>query len=308
MACNVPLVAWKSTSKTALGKRAVTFKMGNSYLDLPLNLPCGQCYGCRNDKARMWAIRCSHEAQLYDQNSFLTLTYEKEPKTKSGYPTLRKRDFQLFMKRLRKARECKCKPPCQINHKIKYFMCGEYGELEHRPHYHALCFNLGFADMYYWRKKGDHNLYRSPELEELWKEGHSEIGSVTFESAAYVAGYTLEGTTGTHGNTAESKRNNYLGIVSEYLTMSRRPGIGKDWLKKYMSDVYPMDEVITKAGNKLRPPRYYDQQLEKENPKLLEQLQLQRRKKLTPEQLSGALRSAKEKILRAKSKLRSRTL
>jgi len=288
MACNDPLVGWRSKERNGDGNIPITFRFADADTTSPLNLPCGKCYGCRNDKAREWAMRCSHEAQLHDENSFLTLTYEEEPKTKSGVATLDKRDFVLFMKKLRKARK----------QKIKFFQCGEYGSLG-RPHHHCLLFGCGFADRYYWRKEGDHNLYRSEELEKIWGKGHSEIGTVTFESAGYVAGYTMKDAENTRQQKEESNRTTTR--VPEYRTMSRRPGIGKQWLTQFMSDVYPWDEVITKNGNKLRPPRYYDQQLEKLNPELLREIQLKRRTSLTDEIKSGRHRMANEKILKAKN-------
>ena len=39
-----------------------------------MEVACGQCLGCRLDHSRMWAIRIVHEAMLYDENSFITLT------------------------------------------------------------------------------------------------------------------------------------------------------------------------------------------------------------------------------------------
>lgn len=298
MPCNDPLVAWKSNDKTARGLRAVTFDIKKACIDLPINLPCSKCYGCRNDKAREWALRCSHEAQLHDQNSFLTLTYETEPKTKSGTPTLRPRDFTLFMKKLRKKRQ----------QRISFFQAGEYGSLG-RPHHHCLVFNCGFTDMYLWRKEGNHNLYRSEELEKLWKQGHAEIGSVTFESAGYVAGYTMKDPKDAENTRQHCEETNRITTrVPEYRTMSKRPAIGKRWITKYIKDVYPTDEVITKNGNKLRPPRYYDQQLEITNPELLQQLKAERRANLTDEQLNGLRRMAKDKILRSQSRERRNTL
>ncbi len=283
MACNDPLVGWKSRETTALGKRAVVFDVSEGYKDLPVNLPCGKCWGCKNDRAIEWALRCSHEAQLYSENSFLTLTYKDDPKTKSGEPTLRPRDFTLFMKKLRRARP---------KNKISYFQCGEYGTLG-RPHHHAILFNCGFGDRRYWRKKGDYNLYRSEELEKIWTEGFSEIGTVTFQSAGYVAGYQLE----------ESLNKDYRGErEAEYRTMSKRPAIGKTWLEKYMSDVYPADECITRTGHKMRPPKYYDKIVEEKHPELMRELKIKRREALTEETKSGIHRMAKEKILQAKAK------
>ncbi len=287
MPCNAPLVAWYAKDKTPRGLRGVTFDAREALIDRPINIPCAQCYGCKLDKANQWAIRCIHEAQMHDDNCFVTLTYNEEnlPREKNGTPTLRPKDFTNFMKKLRKRRDGK----------ISYFQCGEYGELR-RPHHHALLFNVGFGDRTLWRKSGDYDLYRSEELEELWKFGHSEIGTATLESAGYIARYTLE------------KDKEKEGRKKQYLTMSRRPGIGATWLKKYISDVYPTDQVINNNGKELRPPRYYDQQLEKENEKLYKKIKIQRIKKLTEEQKSGRRNLARETILRAKSKLRSRTL
>ncbi len=286
VACNAPLVAWRSRETNALGKRGITFDLHAAYVDMPLQINCGKCIGCKLDKARDWAIRCTHEAQMHEENTFVTLTYnEKNLPMLNGIPTLRPRDFQLFMKKLRRRRD----------NKLLYFQCGQYGQLG-RPHHHALLFGCGFDDATIWRRSGDFNIYRSKELEALWTEGHSEIGTVTFESAGYLAKYTLNETEQVEGR------------EPEYLTMSRRPGIGNTWLQKYISDVYPTDEIITPAGRKLRPPRYYDQQLEKINAELLTKIKRERLNNLTEEMKSGARRAATEKIQRAKAQLRRKEL
>lgn len=67
----------------------------------PIEIPCGQCIGCRLERSRQWAMRCVHEASLHDDNCFVTLTYnDQHIPSDAG---LRHRDYQLFMKRLRKA-------------------------------------------------------------------------------------------------------------------------------------------------------------------------------------------------------------
>ena len=43
----------------------------------------------------------------------------------------------------------------------------------------------------------------------------------------------------------------------EYVTMSRRPGIGCGWFEKYHPDVFPHDHVVIN-GVPCHPPRYYD--------------------------------------------------
>ncbi len=286
MACNAPLTAWQSREKTPLGKRGVTFDIHQGYSDMPINIACGTCTGCKLARARNWALRCTHEASLYDFNSFITLTYNDENLPKQNeIPTLEPEHFVLFMKKLRKRR----------TNKIRFLQAGEYGQLG-RPHHHALLFNCHFPDRTAWRETSNYTIYRSKELEELWDKGHSEIGEVNFESAGYIARYTIK-------NTQQIK-----GRIPEYMTMSRRPGIGKDWLKKYISDVYPSDEIITNSGTKLRPPRYYDNQLEKINPKLLKEIKANRIATISPESKSGLRYTATEKIQRAQAQLKGGTL
>ncbi len=282
MACNAPLVGWKSKETTKNGKRPITFNFHNAYSDLPLAVPCGNCMGCQLAKSREWAIRCTHEAQMHEENTFVTLTYnEKNLPMLNGVPTLRPEDFTKFMKRLRQRRD----------NKLSYFQVGEYGALG-RPHHHALLFGCGFRDATHWRRSGDFNIYRSKELENLWEQGNSEIGTVTYQSAGYLARYTMK------------QQRQLPGRKPEYLTMSRRPGIGNTWLQKYMADVYPSDEIITSQGIKLRPPRYYDEQLEKAQPQIMRELKLNRVKNLTEEMKSGARRTATEKIQRAQAQQR----
>ncbi len=284
MPCNDPIAGWKSKDKTARGLRAVTFDLHKGIVDFPINVPCGKCFGCQLAKSREWAIRCSHEAQMHDHNSFITLTYND--KNLPPAAELRPADFVNFMKRLRD----------RSQKQLSFFHCGEYGELDGRPHHHALLFGRHFPDMTYWRKSGQYNLFRSKELEQIWTNGHSEIGEVSFESAGYIARYQMKG--GKHENK----------IAKPYLTMSRNPAIGKTWLKKYMADVYPGDEIIIKGGQKQKPPRYYDNQLEKLKPKLHAQLRADRIAKLTDENKSGLRFTAREKILRAKAQERKGNL
>ena len=114
-----------------------------------VNLPCGQCVGCRLERSRQWAMRCVHESQLYEKNCFITLTYNNDFIPPGN--TLVVKHFQDFMKRLRK----------KYGDGIRFFHCGEYGEKTGRPHYHAILFNHDFDDKYYWRTtKLKHKCYR----------------------------------------------------------------------------------------------------------------------------------------------------
>ena len=152
--------------------------------DQPEKLPCGQCVGCRLERSRQWAIRCMHEAQMHEDNCFITLTFNPESLDDRSNPwSLDVRDFQLFMKRLRK----------KYGAGIRFYHCGEYGELNKRPHYHACIFGFDFPDKRLWKvTNSGHRLYISESLDELWPFGFCTIGNVTFESAAYVARYIMK--------------------------------------------------------------------------------------------------------------------
>ena len=75
-------------------------------------------------------------------------------------------------------------------------MCGEYGDKLGRPHYHAIIFGVTFVDKKLWSIRRGNNLYRSATLEKLWPYGFSSIGTVNFETAAYVARYVTKKITG----------------------------------------------------------------------------------------------------------------
>lgn len=257
MPCYSPLTAW-----TALDHSKVVFSSSKALNpDHPLSLPCGQCIGCRLERSRQWAIRCLHESQLYKENAFITLTFNQETLKKRGNPyTVRLRDFQLFMKRLRK----------NTGRKIRFFHCGEYGDKNRRPHYHACLFNYDFPDKKLWSTQNKIRLYTSEILEATWQhQGFCTIGDVTFQSAAYVARYIMKKITGEraadHYKFIDPETGEVFDLEPEYTSMSKKPGLGKGWFEKYSSDVFPSDQIIIN-GKKSKPPRYYDSQYEIVNP------------------------------------------
>lgn len=186
---------------------------------------CGQCRGCRLEVSRQWAVRCVHEAALYKKNCYVTLTYNEESLESRSliYP-----HFQKFVRAFRK----KIGP-------VRFYMSGEYGENNLRPHFHALFFGYDFPDKVYLGKSpSGFTLYRSELLESLWKFGFSSVGAVTFESAAYVARYVMKKV---NGPMAEE---HYDGRVPEFSRMSLKPGIGAGWIKKFAGDVLPDGQVV----------------------------------------------------------------
>ena len=266
MPCYKPIKGYLSKELTENGKRKFVTNPKDGYLDMRLTIPCGNCIGCRLDRSRDWAIRCVHEASLHEENSFLTLTYEKTPPNGN----LEVHDFQCFMKRLRK------KFP---NRKLRYFHCGEYGEKLQRPHYHVILFGLDFSDKEYWKTHNGQKYYHSEILTKTWGLGHCLIGNVTFESAAYVARYITKKITGKGAEEHYEYHDEFTGElrqkVPEYTTMSRKDGIGKKWIEKFLYDTYK-DDYIVVAGKKFKPPRYYDKFLAQTDPELYLQIKKRR--------------------------------
>lgn len=249
MPCYYPITGYRAISgRLPNGKWPIVFDIKKGYQDMPVTLPCGRCIGCKLEYSKKWAIRCVHEASLYENNCFITLTYNDENLPYAGdQPTLLKRDWQLFMKRLRK----------KYGSGIRYYMCGEYGDQNLRPHYHAILFNFNFPDRQIISKR-KYQLWTSEGLGSIWSYGFHTIGDVTFESSAYVARYILK----------KHDKKDYGNAQKEFVLMSRRPGIGSDFYDKWKKDIYPLDAVFIQREGKLikmKPPRYYDNKLESQS-------------------------------------------
>lgn len=272
MPCFHPLKGYRSRSvNPSTGKRSIVFDASQGYRDLEVDLACGQCIGCRLERSRQWAVRCIHEASLHEENCFITLTYAPEHLPYDG--SLNVSDFQKFMKRFRKKYNSRT---------IRFFHCGEYGDKYSRPHYHACIFGFDFPDRDIQEQREDGSYYSSKILNELWGLGNCIVGNVTFESAAYVARYITKKITGPLAFHVYNDINYDTGELKErkpeYVTMSRRPGIAKGWIEKYMQSTYDNDRIIIN-GKQCRPPRYYDGQFELTKPDELARLKAKRRKK-----------------------------
>lgn len=283
-------------------------------------LPCGQCIGCRLERSRQWAIRCVHHAQCYEHNAFITLTYDPEHlETRS----LDHRDWQLFMKRLRKFASIELKKRVGLyqpdlpassrretrdggaESQISYYMAGEYGTKNRRPHFHACLFNYQFQDRkYYSTTSTTSKLYTSNTLNNLWGKGFTSIGDVNIQSAAYVARYIISKQTGPNAwqyyQHIDPDTGEIHDLRPEYNRMSLKTPIGKNWFNQYNTDVYPQGIVRTRTGA-FRSPRYYDklfQQLDEvsydEMKKQREEEGRARRGDNTPQRLA-----AKERVQRA---------
>lgn len=200
---------------------------------------------------------------MHEENSVITLTYAPENLPADG--GLNIDHFKGFMKRLRSGLAPK---------KIRFFHCGEYGDKGpgNHPHYHAIIFGHDFSDdrYYFTTTKAGSPQYRSPYLESKWEFGFSTIGDMSWQGAAYISRYV---TKKIYGEKAEEHYNN---LRPEYLTMSRRPGIGHSYFAKHHTDVFP-DDFIVIDGRQYSVPRYYDELYEEMFPTKMEEIRAKRK-------------------------------
>jgi len=191
---------------------------------------------------------------MHEDNCFVTLTYRDADLP--PYFNLDHRDFQLFMKRLR----------TNTGRKISFYMCGEYGDQTHRPHYHVVLFGYFPPDAKYHRTQSNARYYKSELLDSFWKKGFTDTSSVSYKNAGYVARYTLK-----KQNSKEETQDRYIYLDEndeiqnrkfEYVRMSTNPAIGLEWIKKYAHQTIQNDYVLDPDGKKNPVPRYYLEYLE----------------------------------------------
>ncbi|QXP08469.1 MAG: replication initiator protein [Arizlama microvirus] len=227
----------------------ITYRSSSFSKELaPFQFPCRKCLPCRLNIAREKAVRAYHEAQMHEDNIFLTLTYSDEHLKD---PKLNYLDFQLFMKRLReKHTRYVTDPDLKKEMHISYMVTGEYGDEKKRPHWHAILFNFRpvDAEYKYSNELGDKS-YESKLITDTWEKGNCEFGEVTIESAGYVARYAAKKLV--HGNDQD---HDYHPI---HKTSSRR-AIGRSWIEKYHEQTFNHGYVLLPNGSKTKIPRYYE--------------------------------------------------
>ena len=204
-----------------------------------LIVPCGKCFACRIKKRREWSLRLYHELEMWNDAQFTTLTYADDSiPGGEGLPSLRKRDLQLFFKRLRRHL------PEERN--VRYFACGEYGDTTGRPHYHAIIYGLGLlpADREIVVKAWPFCDWSVDSIRD------KSFGMVTPESIEYVAGYIHKKFSGIK----EFEEYQALGREPVFRIMSQ--GIGRDYIDKNIDDVKKQMH-FTMRGKHISIPRYY---------------------------------------------------
>lgn len=230
-----------------------------------IDIPCGKCPECRLAYAKQWATRCIIEMQDHESTLFLTLTYDDEhvPMSAYGDPdtgearqcmTLKKTDWQKFMKRLRSRWEFD-----GHKNKLRFLAAGEYGARTMRPHYHAIIFGLSLTDLEpYGVATNGSQFYTSAWISEIWPYGNVVIGEANFATCAYTAQYTLKKAFADVGGFCEAHN-----IEREFILMSRRPGLGASRFRPELYDYNCMYVPTANGAQRAFFPRFYDKLLDK---------------------------------------------
>lgn len=249
------------------------FMLGYKAICDYIDIPCGQCIGCRLKRSKDWAIRCCLESKYFQSNSFITLTYNDDHLpdcndminddgeiVPSPIHPLKIKDLQDFFKRLRRHMEYH-NFPChfktitthdsdgnlierEVKYYFRYFACGEYGPSTMRPHYHLILFGFKPDDLILHKRNHlGQPVFRSPLLEKIWHKGYVTVGDLTFESAAYVSRYITKKVLGENSYIYE----NY-NFTPEFCTMSRCPGIASFYFEDNSNLIYKSDKIYISRG------------------------------------------------------------
>ncbi len=215
-------------------------------------LPCGGCLECRRERRQELTLLQCCEASLYDENWFVTLTYDDEKVWQLEEDvvwSLNRAHLSSFNESMRKY--------CTYNGvNYRFFAAGEYGDLYERPHYHLSIFGLSSKllqlpideDGESIRRKGlanghitrlssplrDENgneFWKSPVISDRWPYGSHQIYRASRETFQYVAGYVVKKLRGRSGRDFEA-----TGRILPFHTQSR-PSIGRPWFDRFFSSL-----------------------------------------------------------------------
>lgn len=243
MPCEKPRKAWRPA---AGGPILFNQQPTNGHAYSPIEIPCGACILCRQEQARQWGVRITHEAQLYEESSFITLSYSDDNLPPFG--GLQYNDLVKFWKRLRKR-----------HGKLRYYAVGEYGDESLRPHYHACVFGLAFTTNRKILRTTPSMLWTNPELEDAWPLGHVAVGALNFQTAQYTASYVLKKIkTGQQYVRVDEQTGELIPLEQPRAFMSKN--LGKRWYDLHGGYTHHHDVVIIN-GRKQKPPKAYDRWL-----------------------------------------------
>jgi hypothetical protein len=299
------------------------------YEDLMYNpkvmlIPCGQCIGCRIRQREDWTTRIELEARDYPEEQvwFITLTYDDDhvpgmivktgeimrkvqyawkpgEKRPESVQILLYEDIQKFLKRLRKT----------YRGKLRYFVAGEYGEQTARPHYHMILYGWEPTDLKSLYKIHHNGYYTSKWLADLWGMGQIQIAKAVPETYRYVAGYVTKKMYELDGKKANAYYE--LGQTKPFACMSLKPGLGDHYYQEHKAEIWKQGYIQCNNGKQAQIPRYYEKQMETENPERLWRIKQNRQKNAMEQkqlQLEGqdykTVLETKERVTKKQTKKR----
>lgn len=279
MPCESPIRGYRpTTGGPILFNPPNTRKGAQTYK--AIDIPCGKCILCQQEKARQWGVRITHEAQFWEENCFATLTYNE--KNLPQYGSLNYEHLVKFWKRMRKNYGA-----------MRYYAVGEYGDESLRPHYHACIFGHAFAADRKILRETPSLLWTSPQLEDAWGLGNVMVGALNFQTAQYTASYVLKKlTAGKQYVRVDEETGELIPLIQPRAFMSRN--LGRQWWDQYGHHTTAHDYVVIN-GIKHKPPRAYDRWLGEVNQLKIEEIKNRRNKAVkptTPEQNRARARNA----------------
>ena len=235
-------------------------------------LPCGSCLACRAARSKDWANRCYLESLGYDENYFITLTYDD-----NNCPLeLVKSHVQKFVKDLR-----------NNGFEFRYFLCGEYGSRTGRPHYHLLAFGLHLTDLVFHSKSAkDFKMFTSDTISKYWIYGFVSICDMTPETICYTARYC-------------TKKLGSKDFANEFILMSRRPGLGYSWIEKHYHELIDDQHLYLGDYGVKGLSRYIKEFIKKKLPDIYQKMSENNKNDFSKSLISNRLKYKKseEKIL-----------
>lgn len=205
MKCADPILCYNNGTSKQFRHFSLSTPTFKALSNLVFN--CGKCIFCRKKKSYELAIRCVLHASIYNENCFLTLTYNDNNIDSN---TLNYTDIQKFKKRLRQH--------VSRNHngkKIEIFNVHEFGK-KGRKHWHLVIFGHDFSDKTIYSEKNNIPLYTSRLLTNLWPSGFNTIGTVTEASAMYQSQYMEKDIKNGNSNNGKKAKSNHSGIAKPY--------------------------------------------------------------------------------------------
>jgi hypothetical protein len=247
--------------------KPIKIRVNNGLRTFDQEVNCRRCTGCLIDRAAQWKHRMIAEKEMSEHDSFFTTnTYSNDQLPPNQELVLK--HMQEFIAKIRRQFP---------KFKIRYVGKAEYGGQTYRPHYHFALFNLILTDLILYKKTdAGHKLYTSETINKIWGKGQVLIGFLDEGSAGYIANYLTK----SDHIKGEIQTNDAIidenGEIHErkqpFLTMSRRPGIGHKWIEKFLSDVFPSDQILVKNKQgsyvPVQPPEYYLKVLQKLDPEM----------------------------------------